>query len=237
MAKHGKRYQEAKKAIGENQTYGPQEAMEILVQNSKVKFDETVELHLRTNADPRHADQLVRGVAMLPNGLGKPVRVLVFATPDVAHIAKEAGADFVGDDDIIKNIEDGWTGFDVGLAIPEMMTKIGRLGRILGRKGLMPNPRTGTMIQSQDLPRAINEAKQGRVEFRMDRTAIIHASIGKVGQSSTHLMENLTALIDSVIKSRPPGVKGTFVKSSYLTSTMGPSINLDINALLSLKIE
>ena len=237
MKKHGKRYQEAKNAVGENQIYGPQEAVELLRQNSKVNFDETVELHLRTNADPRHADQLVRGVAMLPNGLGKPVRVLVFATADVADIAKEAGADFVGNDDLIKSIEDGWIGFDVGLAIPEMMTKIGRLGRVLGRKGLMPNPRTGTMIQSQDLPRAINDAKKGRVEFRMDRTAIIHASIGKIGQSSDHLMENLAALIDSVLKSRPPGVKGTFVKSSYLTSTMSPSINLDINALLSLKVE
>ena len=217
--------------------YSPEEAVEFLKQNSRVKFDETVELHLRTSADPRHADQMVRGVAMLPNGLGKQVRVVVFATADVADIARQAGADYVGDDDLIKNIEGGWVGFDVGLAVPEMMSKIGRLGRILGRRGLMPNPRTGTMVQARDIPRAVEEAKKGRVEYRMDRTALIHAPVGKISFSPEQLLGNIAALVDSVIKSRPAGVKGTFVRSAYLTSTMGPSITLDLNAILSLKVE
>ena len=156
------------------------EAVEALQLISSVNFDETVELHLRTSADPRHADQLVRGVAMLPHGLGKTVRVLVFAEGEAATIAKEAGADYIGDDEVIKNIQGGWVDFDVGLAIPDMMSKIGRLGRVLGPRGLMPNPRTGTMVQMQDLPRAIDEAKKGRVEYRIDRTAIIHVPVGKI---------------------------------------------------------
>ena len=214
-----------------------EEAVAVLKETSKVKFDETVELHLRTSADPRHADQLVRGVTMLPHGLGKTVRVLVFANGEAADIAKRAGADFIGDDDLIRNIEGGWVDFDIGLAIPDMMSKIGKLGRVLGRRGLMPNPRTGTMVQPRDLPRTIEEAKKGRVEYRMDRTGLIHVSVGKVSFSQEQLVENVASLVDAIVKSKPSGVKGTFIRTAFLTSTMGPSIKLDVNALLSVKVE
>jgi len=220
-----------------DKSYLPEEALDLLKQISTAKFDETVEVHLRTNADTRHADQLVRGVALLPHGLGKTVRVLVFANGEAATIAKDAGADFVGDDDLIKTIENGWAEFDVGLAVPDMMSKIGRLGRVLGRRGLMPTPRTGTMVQAQDLPRAIDEAKKGRVEYRTDRTALIHAPVGKVSFSSEHLLENIASLVDAVVKSTPSGVKGSFIRTAFLTSTMGPSIKLDVNSLLSVKVE
>lgn len=237
MKKHGKRFQTALGLLDPVKTYGLEEAVELLKETSKAKFDETVELHIRTSADPRHADQLVRGVTILPHGLGKTVRVLVFANGEAADIAKRAGADYIGDDDLIRDIEGGWVGFDVGLAIPDMMSKIGKLGRVLGRRGLMPNPRTGTMIQAQDIPRAIEEAKKGRVEYRMDRTAIIHVSTGKVSFSKEQLVENIATIVDAVIKAKPPGVKGTFIKTAFLTSTMGPSIKLDVNALLSVKVE
>jgi large subunit ribosomal protein L1 len=237
VKKHGKKYVDAFKLMDVDKSYLPEEALDLLKQISTAKFDETVEVHLRTNADTRHADQLVRGVALLPHGLGKTVRVLVFANGEAATIAKDAGADFVGDDDLIKTIENGWAEFDVGLAVPDMMSKIGRLGRVLGRRGLMPTPRTGTMVQAQDLPRAIDEAKKGRVEYRTDRTALIHAPVGKVSFSSEHLLENIASLVDAVVKSKPSGVKGSFIRTAFLTSTMGPSIKLDVNSLLSVKVE
>ena len=237
MKKHGKKYVDAFKLMDVDKSYLPEEALDLLKQISTAKFDETVEVHFRTNADTRHADQLVRGVALLPHGLGKTVRVLVFANGEAATIAKDAGADFVGDDDLIKTIENGWAEFDVGLAVPDMMSKIGRLGRVLGRRGLMPTPRTGTMVQAQDLPRAIDEAKKGRVEYRTDRTALIHAPVGKVSFSSEHLLENIASLVDAVVKSTPSGVKGSFIRTAFLTSTMGPSIKLDVNSLLSVKVE
>jgi len=237
VKKHGKKYVDAFKLMDVDKSYLPEEALDLLKQISTAKFDETVEVHLRTNADTRHADQLVRGVALLPHGLGKTVRVLVFANGEAATIAKDAGADFVGDDDLIKTIEGGWAEFDVGLAVPDMMSKIGRLGRVLGRRGLMPTPRTGTMVQAQDLPRAIDEAKKGRVEYRTDRTALIHAPVGKVSFSSEHLLENIASLVDAVVKSKPSGVKGSFIRTAFLTSTMGPSIKLDVNSLLSVKVE
>ena len=204
---------------------------------SSANFDETVELHLRTNADPRHADQLVRGVAMLPHGLGKTIRVLVFANGEAAEIAKQAGADYIGDDEVIRNIQGGWVDFDVGLAIPDMMSKIGRLGRVLGPRGLMPNPRTGTMVQMQDLPRAIDEAKKGRVEYRIDRTAIIHVPVGKISFAQENLVENIATIMDAVVKARPATVKGVFIRTAFLSSTMGPSLKLDVNALISVKVE
>jgi large subunit ribosomal protein L1 len=237
VKKHGKKYVDAFKLMDVDKSYLPEEALDLLKQISTAKFDETVEVHFRTNADTRHADQLVRGVALLPHGLGKTVRVLVFANGEAATIAKDAGADFVGDDDLIKTIENGWAEFDVGLAVPDMMSKIGRLGRVLGRRGLMPTPRTGTMVQAQDLPRAIDEAKKGRVEYRTDRTALIHAPVGKVSFSSEHLLENIASLVDAVVKSTPSGVKGSFIRTAFLTSTMGPSIKLDVNSLLSVKVE
>ncbi len=237
MKKRGKRLRDAIDTLEEEKLYLLDEAVESLQMVSSVNFDETVELHMRTSADPRHADQLVRGVAMLPHGLGKTIRVLVFANGEAAEIAKQAGADFIGDDEVIKNIQGGWVDFDVGLAIPDMMSKIGRLGRVLGPRGLMPNPRTGTMVQMQDLPRAIDEAKKGRVEYRIDRTAIIHVPVGKISLPKENLVENIATIVDAVVKARPSTVKGAFIRTAFLTSTMGPSIRLDVNALMSVKVE
>ena len=237
MVKRSRRFRELEGKVDPEKTYTPEEAIGLLTDMASAKFDETVELHLRTSSDPRHADQLVRGVTTLPHGLGKETRVLVFATGEAADIARQAGADFVGDDDLIKEIEGGWTEFDVGLAIPDVMTKIGRLGRILGRRGLMPNPRVGTMVQAKDLPRVIEEAKKGRLEYRMDRTAIIHSPAGKASFPPEKLLANIASLIDAVMRSRPAAVKGTFIRSAYLTTSMGPGIRLDIPGLMALKPE
>ena len=237
MVKHSRRYQELKSKIDPENAYTPQEAVGVLKEVATAKFDETVELHMRTGADPRHAEQMVRGVTILPHGLGKKTRVLVFANGEAADIARQAGADYVGDDDLIKEIEGGWTDFEVGLAVPEVMSKIGRLGRVLGRRGLMPNPRTGTLVQARDLPRVIEEAKKGRLEYRVDRTAIIHCPVGKIGFPPEQLLENIASLVDSVVRSRPAAVKGAFIRSAYLTASMSPSIQLDLNSLLFLKPE
>ena len=233
MAKHGKNYLEAAKAVEEERNYSPNEAVDLAKQTARAKFDETVELHLRTNSDPRHADQLVRGVALLPHGLGKEIRVLVFAMGEAATAARQAGADYVGDDDLAKQIEEGWLEFDVAMATADMMGRIGRLGRVLGRRGLMPNPRAGTVVQPQDFARAIEEAKKGRVEFRLDRTAIIHVPLGKVSFDSDKLVENLSVMVDTVVKARPSAVKGQFIRTAYLTTTMGPSIKLDVTRMIA----
>ena len=237
MKKRGKQYQDAQKTISYEKTYELKEAVDTLKGVSTAKFDETVELHLRTNVDTRHADQMVRGVAQLPHGLGKQIRVLVFADGEAATIARDAGADYIADSDVMKQIEGGWTDFEVGLAVPDMMSKIGKLGRVLGRKGLMPNPRTGTMVQQQDLPKAINDAKKGRVEYKTDRTSLIHCPVGKKSFSSVHLTDNVASLMNAEVKSNPTVVKGMFIRAAYLTSTMGPSIPLDVNELTSIKID
>lgn len=235
MPKHSKRYNNVTGSVDANRLYDPQEAIDLVKETANTKFDETVELHLRTNSDPRHADQMIRDVAILPHGLGKQIRVLVFASGEAVEIARQAGADYVGEDELIDQVESGWAEFEVGLAVPQVMPKIGRLGRVLGRRGLMPNPRSGTMVQPQDLPRAIQEAKAGRLEYRTDRTAIIHSPVGKASFTSDQLMENLAVLTDSIMRSKPEAIKGPFLKSAYLTSTMGPSIPLDMVALQALK--
>ena len=235
MVKHSRRYEAFAGKVDTERQYEPAEALDLIKELSTAKFDETVEVHLRTNSDPRHADQMVRGVAALPYGLGKQVRVLVFADSEAAEIARQAGADYAGEDDLIAQVESGWAEFDVGLAVPQVMPKIGRLGRVLGRRGLMPNPRSGTMVQPQDLPRAIREAKAGRLEFRTDRTAIIHCAVGKVSFETEYLVENLAALMDTIMRDKPDAVKGPFLKSAYLTSSMGPSIPLDLNSHQALK--
>ncbi|MFP6635610.1 MAG: 50S ribosomal protein L1 [Dehalococcoidia bacterium] len=235
MVKHSKRYSAVADKIEEDRLYEPEQAIDLAKEVSTAKFDETVELHLRTNVDPRHADQMVRGVAAMPHGLGKMVRVLVFADSEAAEIARSAGADYAGEDDLIAQVESGWAEFDIGLAVPNVMPKIGKLGRVLGRRGLMPNPRSGTMVQPQDLPRAIQEAKAGRLEYRTDRTAIIHCPIGKISFETNQLMDNLSSLMDAIVRDRPEGVKGAFLRSAYLTSSMGPSIPMDIGLLQSLK--
>jgi len=235
MPKHSKRYNNVISTVDAKRFYEPQAAVDLVKETANTNFDETVELHLRTNSDPRHADQMIRDVAILPHGLGKQIRVLVFASGEAVDIARQAGADYVGEDELIEQVESGWAEFEVGLAVPQVMPKIGRLGRVLGRRGLMPNPRSGTMVQPQDLPRAIQEAKAGRLEFRTDRTAIIHCPVGKASFSSEHLMENLAVLTDSIMRAKPEAIKGPFLKSAYLTSTMGPSIPLDMVTLQALK--
>ena len=235
MPKHSRRYDAVAERVDPDRLYQPREAIDLLKELSNTKFDETMEIHIRTSADPRHADQMVREVAVLPHGLGKQIRVLVFTSGEGADIARQAGADYVGDDDLISQIEGGWLEFEVGLATPEIMPKIGKLGRILGRRGLMPNPRTGTMVQPRDLGRVIEESKAGRVEYRTDRTAIIHSAFGKASFDTDLLMDNLAVLIDSIVRARPAAVKGAFLRSAYITSSMGPSIPLDLNALQALK--
>lgn len=237
MPKHGKRYTNVAHLVDREKAYPPEEAVAIIKKTATAKFDETIEAHLRTGADPRHAEQQIRTVALLPHGLGKQVRVLVFAQGDAAAAAREAGADFVGSDDLIQQIDGGWTEFDTAIATPDLMGRVGRLGRVLGRKGLMPNPRTGTVVQPQDVRRAVDEAKKGRVEVRLDRTAIIHVPIGKASFEEKALIENLMALIDMINRNRPAAIKGQFIQSSYLSSTMGPSVKLDLASLLSQKAE
>jgi large subunit ribosomal protein L1 len=237
MVKHSKRYAAQKEKIDPEKSYSPEEAIALLQEVSTAKFDESVELHLRTGVDPRQADQLIRDVTVLPHGLGKSIRVLVFANGEGAELARQAGADYVGEDDLIQSIEGGWTDFDVGLAIPDIMPKIGKLGRVLGRRGLMPNPRTGTMVQPRDLPRIIDEAKKGRLEFRVDRTAIIHCPVGKVSFPPEHLMANIASLVDAVVRARPASVKGSLIRAAHLSSSMSPGIRLDVPSLVALKPE
>ena len=234
MAKHGKKYREAVKQLDRTKAYHPREAIELAKKAAYSRFDETVELHLRMGVDPRDANQQVRGVALLPYGLGKKVRVLVFAQGEAVRIAEAAGADFVGGDELIKKIEEGWLDFDIAIATPDMMGKVSRLGKILGRRGLMPNPKAGTVVAANDLPRVIGEARQGRVEFKLDRTAIIHVPLGKVSFEDDKLMGNLAAVVEAVVRAKPSGAKGQYVRTASLTTTMGPGMRLDLKPTLSL---
>ncbi|MCS6964127.1 50S ribosomal protein L1 [Thermoflexus sp.] len=237
MGKRGKKYLEALKKVDRERLYSPREALELVKETSYTRFDGTVEVHMRLGVDPRHADQQVRGVVVLPHGLGKQVRVLVFAAGEAARIAQEAGADYIiSDDEGIKRIQEGWTDFDVAIATPDMMPKVGRLGRILGPRGLMPNPRAGTVVNPEDLPRAIREAKAGRVEFRVDKTANLHVPIGKISFSVDQLLENFAALMDAVKKARPSGLKGTYIRKVVVSATMGPGIKVDPAAAQSLEL-
>jgi large subunit ribosomal protein L1 len=235
---HGKKYQNAVKQIDRDTLYGPKEALALAKEIAPASFDETVELHLRMGIDPRHSDQQIRTTVLLPHGLGKEVRVLVFAEGEAAHIAQEAGADYVSDDDLIARIaNEGWVEFDVALAVPEMMRKIGRLGKVLGRRGLMPNPKAGTLVQPEDIPRAIEEARAGRIEFRNDKTANIHVPIGKTSFEVDKLYDNMAAVMDTIRRSRPPATKGTFVRRAVISTTMGPGIKVDPNAALAMTVE
>ena len=228
MAKHGKKYLAAAAKVNRDEAYMPAAAVALAKETSVVKFDATVEVHMRLGVDPRHADQQVRDVVVLPHGLGKTVRVLVFAQGEGAALAREAGADVVADDDeTLGKIQAGWTDFDVAIATPDMMGKVGRLGRILGPRGLMPNPKAGTVVPNEDIPRVINESKAGRVEFRLDKTANLHVPIGKVSFEQKKLFENFGALMEAVKKARPSAAKGTFIRRVTLTTTMGPGIKVD----------
>ena len=234
MLRHGKNYQEAVKLLERTKAYHPREAIELAKKMAHARFDETVELHLRMGIDPRNASQQVRGVALLPHGLGRKVRVLVFAQGEAERIARTAGADLVGGDELVKKIEGGWLDFDMAIATPDMMAKVGKLGKVLGRRGLMPNPKSGTVVAATDLPRAIGDASKGRVEFKLDRTAIIHIPLGKISFEVDKLMDNLTAVVEAVVKAKPSGAKGQYVRTASLATTMGPSIRLDLQPTLSL---
>ncbi len=224
--KHGKKYEDSVKLIDHLTQYDPTEACDLVVKTGKAKFDETVEISVRLGVDPRHADQQVRGAVVLPHGTGRSIRVLVIAKGEKAKEAEAAGADFVGAEDMIAKIQqENWFDFDVCVATPDMMGLIGRIGRILGPKGLMPNPKSGTV--TMDVTKAVNEIKAGKVEYRLDKTAIIHCPIGKVSFGTEKLSENLKALMDAINKAKPAAAKGTYVRSLYLSSTMGPSVRVN----------
>jgi large subunit ribosomal protein L1 len=229
MPKHGKKYMAAAAKVDRNQNYLPEEALALVKETSIASFDATVEAHIRLGVDPRHADQQVRDVVVLPHGLGKTVRVLVFAQGEGATLARQAGADVVADDDeTMAKIQGGWTDFDVAIATPDLMGKVGRLGRVLGPRGLMPNPKAGTVVPAEDLPRTIEEAKAGRVEFRVDKTANLHVPIGKVSFEEDKLYDNMAALMEAIKKARPAASKGTYIRRITLTTTMGPGIKVDL---------
>jgi large subunit ribosomal protein L1 len=234
MAKHGKKYRESSQLVEQFKLYTPEEACELAKKTSYVGFDETVELHLRMGVNPRNADQQVRGVALLPNGLGKQVRVLVFTQGEGMRLAQENGADYVGADEIIQKIEDGWLEFEIAMATPDMMPKVAKLGRILGRRGLMPNPKSSTVVAPQDLPRAIKEARKGRSEFRLDRDGIIHLAIGKISFEKGKLVENLLAVVEAIVKAKPSGAKSQYIRSISLATSMGPGLKLDIKTVQEL---
>jgi len=229
MARRSKNYQETAKQLDGTTAYHPSEAIELAKKMTHTRFDETVELHLRMGVDPRNASQQVRGVALLPYGLGKEIKVLVFAQGEAERIAKAAGADFVGSDELVKKIEDGWLDFDTAIATPDMMGKVSKLGKILGRRGLMPNPKSGTV--TKEIAAAVQDIKAGRVEFRVDKTAIIHAPLGKVSFSHENLVENARSLIDAVQKAKPATAKGRYLHTVYLCSTMGPGVQVDLVSL------
>ena len=223
--KHGKKYVDSAKLIDHLNAYDPAEACELACKTSKAKFDETIEISVRLGVDPRHADQQVRGAVVLPNGTGKTVRVLVFAKGDKANEALAAGADFVGAEDMVAKIQGGWFDFDVCVATPDMMGLVGRIGRILGPKGLMPNPKSGTV--TMDVTKAISDIKAGKVEYRVDKTAIVHCPIGKASFGQQKLVENLSTLMEAIIKAKPAAAKGTYIRSAVLSTTMGPGIKLN----------
>lgn len=234
MAKIGKKHTEALKKLDADKAYSVNEAISTAKKAAHAKFDETVELHLRMGVDPRASNQMVRGVAVLPNGLGKKIRVLVFTQAEGMKIAQEAGADFVGTDDLVKKIEDGWTDFDVAIATPDAMNKLGKLGKTLGRRGLMPNPKSGTVVPTPDLPRAIGDARKGRAEFKLDKTSGIHMAVGKIGFEEDKLAENINTALEAIARAKPAGSKGQYIRTAYLSTTMGPGFKLDLKPILAM---
>jgi large subunit ribosomal protein L1 len=231
MADRGKKYQDAAKLVDREQSYAPLEAAELIKQTTYVNFDASVEVHMRLGVDPRHADQMVRGTVVLPHGTGKVVRVAVFAQGEKAQEALRAGADEVGGEDLVKKIEAGWLDFDVALATPDSMGMVGKLGKILGRRGLMPNPKAGTI--TFDLDRAVREVKGGRVEFKVDKSAIVHTAIGKSSFEASQIVDNLAALVDAINRARPSGAKGHYIRALTIASTMGPGIRVDVPGILA----
>ncbi|HCP14271.1 MAG TPA: 50S ribosomal protein L1 [Peptococcaceae bacterium] len=225
MAKHGKRYLESVKKVNKDTLYEPEEAIRLVKDLANAKFDETIDLAFRLGVDPRHADQQVRGAVVLPHGTGKTLKVLVFAKGEKAKEAEEAGADFVGSDDIVAQIQGGWFGFDVAVATPDMMGTVGKLGKLLGPKGLMPNPKVGTV--TMDVARAIREIKAGKVEYRVEKTGIVHVVIGKASFTQEQLVENFHTMAETLNKAKPSGAKGQYMKSVVLSATMGPAVRIN----------
>lgn len=237
MPKHSKRYNAAQAKVDVTKAYLPEEAISLVKQIATAKFDETVEVHLRMGVDPRHADQQVRGVVTLPSGTGRSVRILVFAGPDGAALAEEAGADFVGAEDLAERIQGGWTDFDIVLATPDMMRVVGRLGRVLGPRGLMPTPKTGTVINAADIPRVIQEARLGRVEFRVDKTSNIHVPMGKASFDPPKLLKNLASLMEAIVAAKPASLKGNYIHRATITSSMGPGLKLDLPSVMAMRAD
>jgi large subunit ribosomal protein L1 len=235
MPKRGKKYREAVALVDRSRMYSPEEALDLVKKTSYASFDTTVEIHMRMGLDPRHADQQVRGVVLLPRGTGKEVRILVFAEGEGEKIARDAGADYVGSDDLVNEIQNGWLDFDLAIATPPMMRKVGRLGRVLGPRGLMPSPKAGTIVNEDDLERVIQEARQGRVEYRVDKTANIHVPVGKASFSVDDLVENMSAVLEAIVKARPASSKGTYIRKVTICNTMGPAIRVDPAAAAAMK--
>ncbi|MYI86701.1 MAG: 50S ribosomal protein L1 [Dehalococcoidia bacterium] len=232
--KRGKRFNTASEKIDGAQKYSPEDAIALVRETATAKFDETIEMHILTGLDPRHAEQQIRDSTVLPHGLGKEMRIAVFTEGEAAREATEAGADIVGGDDLIQQVQDGFTEFDTAIATREMMGKVGRLGRVLGPRGLMPNPRSGTVVAPEDIARTVTEAKRGRVEFRLDRLANIHVPLGKASFEEEKLRDNMATFIEAINEARPE-TKGAFIRSVTITSTMGPAIGIDVNQAMALK--
>jgi large subunit ribosomal protein L1 len=236
MAQHGKRYLNALKEFDRDQVYSLKDAVSVIKKTANAKFDETIEMHFRLGIDPRHSDQQVRSTVLLPHGLGKTVRVLVFAEGEDARAAEAAGADIIADDEVINRImKDSWLEFDATLAVPATMPKVGRLGRILGTRGLMPNPKAGTVVNPEDLGRAIQELKAGRVEFRNDKSGNLHIPVGKASFGEQQILENAEAIVEAINRVKPSSIKGIYLKKGVLTSTMSPGVRLDLNMLAAIK--
>ncbi len=234
MPKHGKKFVDALKQVDPERMYLPDEAIDLVKRTAFANFDETIELHARLGVDPRQADQNVRATVVLPYGTGKVVRVLVFAAGDAERIARDAGADYAGTDELVQQIQGGWLEFDAAIAVADQMGKVGGLGRILGRRGLMPNPRSGTVVRNpDDLPGVIRELKGGRVEFRNDRTGIVHTTVGRKSFSNEMVRDNLYAMVDALLRAKPAGAKGIYCRTLTLTSTMGPGVALDVPVTLA----
>lgn len=236
MPRHGKKYRDAVQKLEPGKFYTPDEAIALAKDIAPAKFDETVEVHLRTGLDPRHAEQQIRSSTVLPHGLGRVMRVLVFTEGEPARDAEAAGADHVGADELIQQVERGWTDFDVAIATREMMGKVGRLGRVLGPRGLMPNPRAGTVVAPEDITKSVQDAKRGRVEFRIDRLANLHAPIGRVSFEPEQLRDNLAQFMEAVQAAKPAEAKGQYIRAATLTTTMGPGIPLDLTPTMALRV-
>lgn len=237
MPNRGKKYQEATKLVDKSAHYSPQDAVDLVKKTSTTKFDGTVEAHLRMGLDPRKADQQIRATVQLPHGTGRVVRVLVFAEGEDQKLALDAGADYAGTDELIPKIQEGWFEFDVSVATPMVMSKVGRLGRLLGPRGLMPSPKAGTVVSGPDIERVVKELKAGRVEFRLDRTANIHIPLGKTNFSDDQLIQNLAALMEAIIQAKPTAAKGVYIRKLSLSATMGPGIKVDTAQAMQLKLD